>query len=116
MRAAKLYEAGKLSLGQAARTVGLSYRTFYELPIFTGFCPAGWNKALCIKQEGGIYSMQEGVMELALRIDVPDSANISATDAQIMRAAKPLSEIMAAPCAAGAARTVMCGVAAFRIA
>jgi predicted HTH domain antitoxin len=31
MLAAKLYEAGKLSLGQAARTAGLSYRTFYEL-------------------------------------------------------------------------------------
>jgi predicted HTH domain antitoxin len=33
MLAAKLYEAGKLSLGQAARTAGLSYRTFYELLI-----------------------------------------------------------------------------------
>ncbi|MDR0730998.1 MAG: UPF0175 family protein [Treponema sp.] len=31
MLAVKLYETGKLSLGQAARTAGLSYRTFYEL-------------------------------------------------------------------------------------
>jgi predicted HTH domain antitoxin len=29
--AIKLFEAGKLSLGKAAETAGLSYRTFYEL-------------------------------------------------------------------------------------
>ncbi|MDR1785899.1 MAG: UPF0175 family protein [Spirochaetaceae bacterium] len=36
MLAAKLYETEKLSLGQAARVAGLSYRTFYELLVKYG--------------------------------------------------------------------------------
>jgi predicted HTH domain antitoxin len=34
--AMKLFEAGKLSLGKAAETAGLSYRTFFELLVRYG--------------------------------------------------------------------------------